>query len=135
MRVLRKPCELNVLAEFKKFDIHKLQRGIVNRECLRKVLRAELLSEEDLESRVTEIMIFDSDGDGLLTFKDFYDNMLRKVPQEWLNWISANLKKGVREDFIRMSLEMNGVESQLAMSLIEKTKEVGPLSIGKTFAD
>ena len=107
----------------------------MNRECLRKVLRAELLSEEDLERRVTEIMIFDSDGDGLLTFKDFYDNMLRKVPQEWLNWISINLKKGVREDFIRMSLEMNGVESQLAMSLLEKTKEVGPLSIGKTFAD
>jgi len=24
MRVLRKACELNVLAEFKKFDIHKI---------------------------------------------------------------------------------------------------------------
>ena len=24
MRVIRKACELNVLAEFKKFDIHKL---------------------------------------------------------------------------------------------------------------
>ena len=41
MRVLKKACELNVLAEFKKFDIHKLQRGIVNRECVKKVLKAE----------------------------------------------------------------------------------------------
>ena len=32
-------------------------------------------------------MSYDSDGDGMITFKDFYDNMLRKVPQEWLFWI------------------------------------------------
>ncbi len=29
-------------------------------------------------------MAFDADNDGMLTFKDFYDNMLRRVPQEWL---------------------------------------------------
>ena len=32
-------------------------------------------------------MRFDSDQDGVVTFKDFYDHMLRKVPQEWLQWI------------------------------------------------
>lgn len=87
MRVLRKACELNVLAEFKKFDIHKLQRGIVNRECIKKVLKADNIEGEALETRIAEMMQFDSDGDGLLTFRDFYDNMLRRVPQEWLNWI------------------------------------------------
>jgi len=33
-----------------------------------------------LDQKVNEIMQYDSDGDGLLTFKDFYDNMLRRVP-------------------------------------------------------
>jgi len=32
--------------------------------------------------------------------------------------ISYSLRKGVREDFIRMSLEVNGVDNQLALSLI-----------------
>ena len=41
MRVLRKPCDLNVIAEFKKFDIHKLQRGLVTKDCVRKVFKAE----------------------------------------------------------------------------------------------
>ena len=34
MRVLKKACELNALAEFKKFDIHKLMRGKVTEECV-----------------------------------------------------------------------------------------------------
>jgi len=46
-----------------------------------------------------------------------------------------SLQKGVREDFIRMSLEMNGVEANLAASLINRTKQEGLLKIGKTFAD
>ncbi len=32
-------------------------------------------------------MAFDIDKDGVLNFKDFYDNMIKKVPQEWLDWI------------------------------------------------
>jgi Ca2+-binding EF-hand superfamily protein len=88
MRVLNKPCELNVLAEFKKYDIHKLQRGIVTKDCVRKVLRAELIElkydaatfNQELDRRMAHIMAYDSDGDGIITFKDFYDNILRRVP-------------------------------------------------------
>ena len=43
MRVLQKECELNVLAEFKKFDIHKLQRGVVTKDCVKRVFKAELI--------------------------------------------------------------------------------------------
>ena len=43
MRVLNKSCELNVLAEFKKFDISKLQRGLITRDSVRKVFKAELI--------------------------------------------------------------------------------------------
>lgn len=132
-----------MLAEFKKFDIQKVQRGVVTKDCVRKVFRAELIEEKhnpatfagELEKRVAAVMAYDSDRDGVLTFKDFYDNMLRRVPQEWLNWIYANLKKGVREEFIRMSLEMNGVDPQLATSLINRTKNEGQLQLGQTFAD
>ncbi len=49
MRVLKKPCDLNVLAEFKKFDIHKLHRGIITKDCIRKVLLAEKLDEQTLQ--------------------------------------------------------------------------------------
>ena len=41
MRVLKKPCELNVIAEFKKFDIHKFMRGVITRDCVKKVFKAE----------------------------------------------------------------------------------------------
>jgi hypothetical protein len=34
-----------------------------------------------------------------------------------------------------MSLEMNGVDANLATSLINRTKQEGLLKIGKTFAD
>ncbi len=52
MRVLRKACELNVLAEFKKFDIHKLMRGTISRECVVKVFKAESLKGDELENKV-----------------------------------------------------------------------------------
>lgn len=45
MRVLKKACDLNVLAEFKKFDIHKIHRGIITKECIRKVLLAEKMDD------------------------------------------------------------------------------------------
>ena len=41
MRVLKKDCDLNVIAEFKKFDTNKIMKGVINRECIRKVLKAE----------------------------------------------------------------------------------------------
>lgn len=77
-----------MLAEFKKFDIHKLNRGVISKDCVRKVYRAELIEEKynpqlfnlELDRRVASIMAFDSDNDGTLTFKDFYDNILKRVP-------------------------------------------------------
>jgi hypothetical protein len=52
MRVLKKPCELNVIAEFKKFDIHKLMRGVISEDCLRRVLKVEGWKEQVLERKV-----------------------------------------------------------------------------------
>mmetsp|Transcript_2228 Transcript_2228/g.1590 ORF Transcript_2228/g.1590 Transcript_2228/m.1590 type:complete len:82 (-) Transcript_2228:70-315(-) len=61
MRVLKKACEFNVLAEFKKFDIHKLMRGQINSDCVRKVLKAEGLPQDLLDLKVKEIMQLDQD--------------------------------------------------------------------------
>ena len=85
----KKPA--NVIAEFKKFDIHKLQKGVVTKDCVRKVFKAEMIETkhplvakdgftEELDKRVNLIMQFDSDNDGLITFKDFYEHMLRRIP-------------------------------------------------------
>ena len=41
MRVLKRACELNVIAEFKKFDLHKILKGTITEECVIKVLKAE----------------------------------------------------------------------------------------------
>lgn len=49
MRVLKKPCELNVIAEFKKFDIHKLMRGVITKDCVKKVFKAEGFANADLD--------------------------------------------------------------------------------------
>ena len=43
MRVLNKSWELNVIAEFKKFEISKMQRGLITRDSVRKVFKAELI--------------------------------------------------------------------------------------------
>lgn len=80
-------------------------------------------------------MKYDSDKDGVLTFRDFYDNILRRVPQEWLNWIYENVRRGIRDEFIILTLKVNGVDEVLAKKLIERTKNEGLIVIGKTFAD
>ena len=87
-----------MIAEFKKFDINKVQKGVVTKECVRKVFKAEMIEvkhplvakegfTQEIDKRVAMIMQFDSDQDGMLTFKDFYEHMLKRVPQEWLLWI------------------------------------------------
>ena len=43
MRVLNKSCELNVIAEFRTFDISKMQRGLITRDSVRKVFKADVI--------------------------------------------------------------------------------------------
>lgn len=45
------------------------------------------------------------------------------------------MRQGVREEYIRMSLEMNGIEPALAADLVARTKHYGLLKIGSSFAD
>ena len=80
MRVVNKICDLNVLAEFKKFDVHRLHRGIITRDCLFKVFAAEGFENEELDLRVDEFMRHDLDRDGMITFKELYESMMKRIP-------------------------------------------------------
>lgn len=66
MRELHFSCELNVVAEFKKFDIHRIQRGLITRECVEAVYESEGLTGEKLETCVAEFLKHDSDHDGIV---------------------------------------------------------------------
>lgn len=52
MWLLGTKCDLNILAEFLKFDILKLQPGVITEECLKTVLEAENISEEIIDKKL-----------------------------------------------------------------------------------
>ncbi len=68
MRSLQCLCEMNVVAEFKKFDVHRVQRGLVTRECVEAVLASEGIVGTDLVFRVNQFMCHDQDCDGIVLF-------------------------------------------------------------------
>jgi Ca2+-binding EF-hand superfamily protein len=85
MRVSKLKCELNALAELKKFDVHPTYRGIVTAECVDKVLREEGASQ--VEALVQEFMLCDRNLDGYVSYKDIYDWVLSLLPPDWDKWL------------------------------------------------
>jgi hypothetical protein len=79
-------CELNVLAQFKKYE-DPANKGFITEDGIRKALQAEGFSEEDITEYAREFMALDSDGDSKITFLDLYEAMMTKIPDEWLEWI------------------------------------------------
>ena len=68
MREMKVECELNVIAEFKKFDIHKVHRGILTKECIQNVLYAEGFRDLELINKTNHVLKHDLDRDGKVTF-------------------------------------------------------------------
>ncbi len=68
MRELLISCELNVIAEFKKFDIHRLHRGIISRDCVEAVYEIEGIKGEELKVMVTEFMKHDIDHNDMVKY-------------------------------------------------------------------
>lgn len=87
MRVQRRKCELNVLAEFKKFDIDSEKKGLLTKKSLRKVLTFEGFTPEEVEEIVQEYMLLDHNKDGYVTYKNLYDYVLGRLSPEWMSWI------------------------------------------------
>jgi Ca2+-binding EF-hand superfamily protein len=85
-------CELNVLAQFKKYDVSRLHRGFITPDGIRDVLEDEGISDEAIDEYIQEFMALDTNGDGKVSFLDLYESMMTRVPDEWLEWIDTKFK-------------------------------------------
>jgi hypothetical protein len=61
--------------------------------------------------------------------------MLKRIPQEWLEWIADNLELGVKQEYLVSILVMNGVDSEVASKIVKRTKIEGRQYVQRSFAD
>ena len=96
------PCELNVLAQFKKFDVDRSHRGFITAAGIETVLKDEGLDEDIIRDYIKEFMTLDTNGDGKIPFNDLYESMMTRIPEEWIEWLNikfALIRFQVREPF------------------------------------
>ena len=89
MRRRETVCELNVLAQFKKYDVSKLHRGFITPDGIETVLREEGVPADAIQHYIDEFMSLDSNGDGKVSYLDLYESMMTRIPDEWLEWIDT----------------------------------------------
>lgn len=135
MRRSKPNAELNVLAQFKKYDVSPLFRGFITEDSVRKVLSADGLSGASLEEFVADFMSSDTNGDGKVSFRDLFERMMGRVPDEWLQWIFENVQRGVSDRVILQILGENGFSDDVARHLLERTRREGRLTVERTYAD
>eukprot|EP00762_Andalucia_godoyi_P001332 ANDGO_04798.mRNA.1 Calmodulin-like protein 7 len=135
MRTSNKPSELNVLAQFTKFNISQLFRGFITEDCVRKVLVEEGYAGSALESYVSNFMATDTNKDGKVSYRDLRERLLGVVPDEWLQWIWENVDRGVADKTILKILEDNGFKPEVSSELLSRTKREGRLTVERTYAD
>eukprot|EP00741_Cyanophora_paradoxa_P005908 tig00000949_g5726.t1 len=135
MRKSRRHVDLNVVAEFKKFDVGFPNRGLVTEEDVRKVLEADEAKAEDIEDYVAWFMSADKDADGVVTFQDLYDRMSGRLYDDWLAWIHTNLERGVREEDLVRVLVDNGFEEAVSRRVLDRTRRQGRQVIHRSYVD
>ncbi|KAK2945872.1 hypothetical protein BLNAU_19168 [Blattamonas nauphoetae] len=118
-------CELNVLAQFKKFDASPPHHGFITRESISQVLKEDGVPEDAIQSYISEFMTLDTNGDDKVSFLDLYESMMTRIPEEWLEWIFDNVKRGVKDETLLDIMVENGFNELTAARLIEKTKRDG----------
>eukprot|EP00744_Colponema_vietnamica_P031213 GILI01049411.1.p1 GENE.GILI01049411.1~~GILI01049411.1.p1 ORF type:complete len:274 (+),score=46.19 GILI01049411.1:136-957(+) len=128
-------CQLNVLVEFKKFAVDRIRKNIITRDCVERVLSAERWPESRVRDIVFNFMRADADRDGRITYKDLHKHMMECIPDEWLDWLAVNVRRGVADDQILQILEANGFKSEQAQSLLRSTKENGRAPSQRSYAD
>ena len=94
MRLLELKCELNVISEFKKFAINKFDSDIIDADCIKEVLLADDQSEDQIEEYLNSYPQLSAPL-GQLFFKDLYNQHMKLVPEDWLDWIFSSLLKDV----------------------------------------
>jgi propanediol dehydratase large subunit len=80
-------------------------------------------------------MSSDTNGDGKVSYRDLFERMMSRIPQEWLAWIYENVNRGVSDKTIVKILLDNGFKQEIAQQLLERTKREGLLTVERTYAD
>eukprot|EP00698_Gefionella_okellyi_P004023 TRINITY_DN13734_c0_g1_i1.p1 TRINITY_DN13734_c0_g1~~TRINITY_DN13734_c0_g1_i1.p1 ORF type:complete len:234 (+),score=29.65 TRINITY_DN13734_c0_g1_i1:51-704(+) len=127
--------DINVIAEFKRFDVDDIHRGFLTPDSIRRVLKAEGYAAEEAAAYVGRLMSADADNDGKVSFRDLHNLLTRRIPIEWAEWVSENLARGVADTAIYEILQANGFESERAVKLVADTKKEGHAVAARSFAD
>eukprot|EP00164_Ancoracysta_twista_P008427 GFYU01012195.1.p1 GENE.GFYU01012195.1~~GFYU01012195.1.p1 ORF type:complete len:254 (+),score=43.46 GFYU01012195.1:89-850(+) len=128
------PADLNVIFEFKRFDVSAIHRGHISKECILQVMSDEGFDEVSIEMYMKYLMSADSNSDGKIGIRDLYVLMMRYVPQQWLDWVYENIAQNAPEGDVVAVLVENGFTEETAHELIQQTKQLGLLRV-PTFAD
>ena len=88
-------CELNALAQFKKFAVTRSHRGYITAEGIETVLRDEGIPDDVIKDYIKEFMTLDTNGDGKVSFLDVYESMMARIPDEWLEWLSLKFQSSL----------------------------------------
>ena len=143
-------CELNVLAQFKKYDVSKLHRGFITPDGIETVLREEGVPDDAIADYIDEFMSLDSNGDGKVSYLDLYESMMTRIPDEWLEWIDTkfafsfsklayllfpSIRRGVADATLLKVLKDNGFNETTAQKLIDKTKKEGRQMVERSYVD
>jgi len=75
------------LADFKKYQDRRLP-GFVSRESVYCALISDGVSNEDAEGFTQKLFLFDRNLDGVLSYKELYDFIMKRIPEEWLEWLA-----------------------------------------------
>jgi Ca2+-binding EF-hand superfamily protein len=86
LRASKKRCELNVIAEFKKFE-DKVHKGYITQRSIEDALFCEGIARAEIASIVATLMNIDKNRDGFITYKQLFDFLMGILPEEWIKWL------------------------------------------------
>lgn len=86
MRTSKKRCELNVIANFKKFE-DKQHKGYITQRSIEESLFIEGHNRSDVSQYTQTLMKIDKNRDGFITYKQLYDFLMGILPEDWIKWL------------------------------------------------
>jgi calmodulin len=128
-------AELNIVVEFRRFDVDELHRGYLTLESIMKVLKVEGYGVDEASQFASRLMAADSDADGKISFKDLHSYLTRRVPPEWADWVAENVRRGVADPTMVEILLKNGFDAEQARKLVADTRAVGRSVVQRSYAD
>ncbi|OMJ92687.1 hypothetical protein SteCoe_4568 [Stentor coeruleus] len=107
LRLSKKRCELNVVADFKKFE-DKQYKGYITQKSIEDALFTEGHSRSDITYITNTLMKIDRNHDGFITYKELYNFLMGTIPEDWIRWLVENADCGVSQDLLISMMQDNG---------------------------